>query len=211
MEPVRGESLDELSKRSGPLPPDRAGYLVWQVLGALSHAHNAGMVHGDIKPSNLIVAGGSSIKIVNFGSAKNADAGQSTSDSSLAGSPVFTAPEQLRSESVDDRADLYACGVVFYSLLTGTLPFKAGTRAELVRAILHDPPTPASTHIPDLPGWCRAIIDKALEKAPINRFQTANEFRGALTTAIGSAAGLPAPNLDASTVFEGAKTGLGIP
>ena len=106
------------------------------------------------------------------------------------GTPVYTAPEQLLSESVDGRADLYSCGVVFYRLLTGTLPFKAGNRAELMQAILRDPPTPASTYLPDLPDWCGTIINKALAKAPADRFQTAEEFRGALTTAIGSAAGL---------------------
>ena len=97
MELVRGESLDQLLKRSGPLPPERAGYLVWQVLGALSPAHEAGIVHGDIRPSNLMVFGGS-MKILDFGLASFADAARPTTDSSLTATPVYMAPEQVRAD-----------------------------------------------------------------------------------------------------------------
>ena len=126
MELVRGESLDQLLKRSGPLPPERAGYLVWQVLGALSPAHEAGIVHGDIRPSNLMVFAGS-MKVLDFGLARFADAGRPTTDSSLTATPVYMAPEQVRSEGVDHRADLYSCGVVFYNLLTGTVHSRPAT------------------------------------------------------------------------------------
>ena len=205
MELVRGESLEQLLKRSGPLPPERAGYLVWQVLGALSPAHEAGIVHGDIRPSNLMVFAGS-MKVLDFGLARFADAGRPTTDSSLTATPVYMAPEQVRSEGVDQRADLYSCGVVFYNLLTGTVPFKAGNRVELMRMVSNDPPTPASTYLPDLPDWCAKLIDKALAKAPVDRFQTAEEFRSALTTEIGSATGTPPRKLGTPAVFEGAPT-----
>jgi len=205
MELVRGESLEQLLKRSGPLPPERAGYLVWQVLGALSPAHEAGIVHGDIRPSNLMVFAGS-MKVLDFGLARFADAGRPTTDSSLTATPVYMAPEQVRSEGVDRRADLYSCGVVFYNLLTGTVPFKAGNRVELMRMVSNDPPTPASTYLPDLPDWCGKLIDTALAKAPIDRFQTAKEFRRALTTAIGGATGFPERKLSTPAVFEGAPT-----
>jgi serine/threonine-protein kinase len=205
MELVRGESLDQLLKRSGPLPPERAGYLVWQVLGALNPAHEAGIVHGDIRPSNLMVFG-NSMKILDFGLARFAGGEQPTTESSLTATPVYMAPEQVQSEGVDRRADLYSCGVVFYYLLVGTVPFKAGNRVELMRKIVNDPPTPASTYLPDLPDWCVKLLDKALAKAPIDRFQTAEEFRGALTTAIGSATGIAAPKLSTPAVFEGAPT-----
>jgi serine/threonine-protein kinase len=112
----------------------------------------------------------------------------------------------VRSEFVDHRADLYSCGVVFYNLLAGTVPFKAVNRVELMRMIVNDPPTPASTYLPDLPDWCGKLIDKALAKAPIDRFQTAEEFRSALTTAIGSATGMAAQKLSSPAVFEGAPT-----
>jgi serine/threonine-protein kinase len=205
MELVRGESLDQLLKRSGPLLPERAGYLVWQVLGALKPAHEAGIVHGDIRPSNLMVFG-NSMKILDFGLARFADAEQPTTDSSLTATPVYMAPEQVQAEGIDRRADLYSCGVVFYYLLVGTVPFKAGNRVELMRKIVNEPPTPASTYLPDLPDWCVKLLDKALAKAPIDRFQTAEEFRGALTTAIGSATGIAAPKLSTPAVFEGAPT-----
>ena len=84
---------------------------------------------------------------------------------------------------------------MFYNLLTGTVPFKAGNRVELMRMVVNNPPTPISTYLPDLPHWCGKLIDKALAKAPNDRFQTAEEFRSALTTAIGSATGIPARKL----------------
>ena len=188
MELVRGETLDQLSQRSGPLPPERAAYLVAQVLGALGHAHQAGIVHRDLKPANIMVTDLGGIKIMDFGIARVAGAEHLTNDGHMMGTPAYMAPEQVMAKEVDGRADLYSCGVVFYRLLTGTLPFQADTAIGMVQKQLSDQPTPAHAHRADLPEWCETILDRALAKSPADRFQTAEEFRAALMSAIGSVA-----------------------
>lgn len=204
MELVRGESLAQLSRRCGPLPPARAAYLVWQILGGLARAHQAGLVHRDLKPSNVIVTDGGAIKIIDFGLSRIAVADRSTDHAAL--TPSYLTPEQLMSKDVDNRTDLYACGVIFYGLLTGMPPFKAANPVELMRKQLRERPTPLSTYLPDLPEWCQSVIDKALATEPGNRYQTADEFRQALMKAIGSASGLAAADGITPSVFEGAPT-----
>lgn len=202
---IRGESLDQLSKRSGPLPPERAAYLVWQVLGGLAAAHKAGLVHRDIKPSNVIVTDGGAIKIIDFGLARIAEPDGAV-ESRDARATMYMAPEQLLSKPIDSRADLYACGVLFYSLLTGMPPFAATDPVELTQKQLLEPPTPAADYLPDIDAWCQPILNRALAKQPIDRFQTAEEFREALMNAIGSTAGTSPAEVFSSAVFEGAPT-----
>jgi hypothetical protein len=94
------------------------------------------------------------------------------------------APEQVLGREIDGRADLYSVGVVLYRLLTGQLPFKADTAISMVQMQISEPPTPIVTFRPDLPPWCTAIVDRALAKSPFDRFQGAEEFRGALMSAV---------------------------
>jgi serine/threonine-protein kinase len=188
MELVRGETLDQLSQRSGALPPERAAYLVGQVLGALGHAHKAGIVHRDLKPANIMVTDLGGIKIMDFGIARVAGAEHLTSDGLIMGTPAYMAPEQVLSKDLDGRADLYSCGVVFYRLLTGALPFQSDTAIGMVQKQLTEMPTPPRTYRADLPAWCSTILDRALAKDPADRYQTAEEFRSALMAAIGNVA-----------------------
>jgi eukaryotic-like serine/threonine-protein kinase len=186
MELIRGETLDQLSVRSGPLPPDRAAYLVAQVLGALEHAHRAGIVHRDLKPANVMVTEHGGIKIMDFGIARVSGAEHLTNDGHMMGTPAYMAPEQVLAKEVDHRADIYSCGVVFYRLLTGKLPFEADTAIGMVQKQLSDAPKPAHEHRADLPDWCQTVLDRALAKSPADRYQTCMEFRDALLAAIGA-------------------------
>jgi len=188
MELVRGETLEHLAKRCGPLPPERAAYLVGQVLDALEHAHGAGIVHRDLKPANVMVTEHGGVKIMDFGIARVAGAEHLTSDGHMMGTPAYMAPEQVVAKEVDARADLYAAGVLFYRLLTGNLPFQADTAIGMVQKQLSDQPTPAHVHRADLPDWCEDVLTRALQKSPADRFQTAEEFRGVLLSRIGAAA-----------------------
>jgi serine/threonine-protein kinase len=176
MELVRGETLEHLAKRCGPLPPERAAYLVGQVLDALEHAHGAGIVHRDLKPANVMVTEHGGVKIMDFGIARVAGAEHLTSDGHMMGTPAYMAPEQVVAKEVDARADLYAAGVLFYRLLTGNLPFQADTAIGMVQKQLSDQPTPAHVHRADLPDWCEDVLTRALQKSPADRFQTAEEF-----------------------------------
>ncbi len=188
MELIRGETLDQLSLRSGPLPPERAAYLVAQVLGALDHAHRAGIVHRDLKPANVMVTEHGGIKIMDFGIARVAGAEHLTNDGHMMGTPAYMAPEQVLAKEVDRRADIYSCGVVFYRLLTGKLPFEADTAIGMVQKQLSEAPTPAHQYRADLPDWCQTMLDRALAKSPADRYQTGEEFRSALLTAINQSA-----------------------
>ena len=185
MEFVRGETLDKLSERLGPIDPDRSAYLIDLILSALEHAHRAGVVHRDIKPANVMVSDEGGIKIMDFGIARVLGAEQKTIDFRLMGTPADMSPEQVMGEEVDGRSDLYSVGVLFYRLLTGALPFSADTALGMLQRQIRDNPTPLHVHRPSLPAWCDQIVQRALAKTPADRFQSAEEFRDALSRATG--------------------------
>ena len=184
MELLRGETFDALSARIGPMPIERAAYLCSQVLDALGHAHRAGIVHRDLKPANLMLTEGGIVKVMDFGIARVIGTEHLTSDGYMMGTPAYMAPEQVLGGEVDGRADLYSMGVVLYRLLTGTLPFKAETPIAMVQKQLKDPPTPLRRFRAELPLWCEELLDRSLAKPPEQRFQTADDFRGALVRAM---------------------------
>jgi serine/threonine protein kinase len=180
MEFVRGETLDAISDRLGPLPPEQAAYLVDKVLSGLEHAHRAGIVHRDMKPANVMVTEDGGVKIMDFGIARARGAEHVTVDGYMIGTPAYMPPEQVLGQSVDGRSDLYSVGVILYRLLTGALPFTADTAIAVVVQQISAAPTPLHVHREGLPGWCATILQRALAKSPDDRFQTAEEFREAL-------------------------------
>jgi serine/threonine-protein kinase len=187
MELVRGETLDGVAGRGGPMEPDAAAFVADQILAALEHAHRAGIVHRDMKPANVMVTDSGAIKIMDFGIARVRDAEQKTIDGRLMGTPGYMPPEQLLGQEVDARADLYSVGVLFYRLLSGAMPFAADTAVEMLQRQIRDVPTELRFHDANLPSWCEAIVQRALARSPADRFQSAAEFRGALERGIGHA------------------------
>jgi eukaryotic-like serine/threonine-protein kinase len=196
MEFVRGETLDKLSERLGPIAPDRSAYLIDLILSALEHAHREGVVHRDVKPANVMMTNEGSIKIMDFGIARVLNAEQKTVDFRLMGTPAYMSPEQVMGEEVDGRSDLYSVGVLFYRLVTGALPFTADTALSMLQRQIRDTPTPVHVHRPSLPAWCDQIVQRALAKTPADRFQSAEEFRDALSRATG-----PLPAADFARTF----------
>ncbi len=184
MEFVRGETFHDLSDRLGPLAPPQAAHLCMQVLDALGHAHRGGVVHRDLKPANLMITDGGAVKVMDFGIARVLGTEHFTHGGYMMGTPAYMAPEQVLGREIDGRADLYSVGVVLYRLLTGQLPFKADTAISMVQMQISEAPTPIATFRPDLPAWCTAIVDRALAKSPSDRFQSAEEFRAALVSAV---------------------------
>ena len=184
MEFVRGETLQALSERVGPLEPPQVAHICIQILNALSHAHRAGIVHRDLKPANVMVTDGGMVKIMDFGIARMLGGEQLTHAGSMMGTPAYMAPEQVLGQEVDGRADLYAVGVLFYRLLSRELPFKADTAIAMAQKQVADAPTPIAAFRPNLPAWCESIIIKALAKAPADRYQTAEAFRAAILGAV---------------------------
>lgn len=172
MDLVIGEPLSARLAREGRLPPAEAGRIALQLLDALGHAHGRGVVHRDVKPANILLAADSGdLRLGDFGLAQLGH-GDPEEAGGLYGSPAWMAPEQVRGEAVDHRADLWAAGVVLYEALTGRRPFE-GRMPAVLNAILETEPPPPSRAAPGLdPGWNR-VLARALAKSPEARFANA--------------------------------------
>jgi hypothetical protein len=194
MELVRGQTFEQLMEHSGPMPVERAATLAGQILDALGHAHRAGIVHRDLKPANLMLTDAGIVKVMDFGIARISGTERMTSDGFMVGTPAYMAPEQVRGDEVDGRADLYAAGVVFYRLLTGKLPFKADTAVAMINSQLNDRPMSPRDLRTDLPDWLDAVLMRSLAKRPADRYQTADEFRRALNSLDAMSGLLPLPD-----------------
>lgn len=164
-----GQTLKE-RLREGPLPVEESISLALQAAEGLHAAHNAGIVHRDIKPANLIVTSQGTLKILDFGIAKLQRASDLTRPGTKLGTVAYMAPEQVRGETVDGRADLWALGVVLYEMLTGTQPFTGGYEQAVFQAILHDVPEPVQTRRREVPEGLAQVLDRALQKAPDARY-----------------------------------------
>ena len=181
MEFVDGEPLRDRIDR-GPLPLDQVIAIARQAAAALDYAHANGVVHRDFKAANIILSDTGHLKIVDFGLARREDAAESTMLSAVpagtpAGTPYAMAPEQVRGDRADARADIWALGVLLYEMSAGQKPFAAPSVPELFSAILRDAPRP----LPDsVPATLRAIIARCLEKDPGGRYPDAGAVRAAL-------------------------------
>jgi serine/threonine-protein kinase len=177
MEYVQGCALDEYVKQRPELHLEDAISAMQQVLGGLAYAHGKDVVHRDVKPSNLLVTRDGLVKITDFGIAKIG--GISTQTGLLVGTPQYMAPEQYMGGVVDHRCDIHAAGAVLYELLTGTPAF-TGSSSEVMYKVCHEVPKPMSSVDPSIPKVFDAIVAKALEKLPANRYASALDFQQAL-------------------------------
>ena len=187
MEYLEGADLGRVLEDHGRLPVESAVDYVLQACDAVAEAHSMGIVHRDIKPQNLFLTrrlgGAPMVKVLDFGISKfsTVTGSRLTQTSSVMGSPLYMAPEQMRSaHNVDPRADIWALGVVLYELLTACVPFDAESMPELCLKVVHDPPLPPEALRPDLPAGLRAILARCLEKDPARRFAHGGELAAAL-------------------------------
>ncbi len=163
-------------------PPRGTAYFRWvaevglQSADALAHAHHQGVIHRDVKPSNLLIDGKGNIWVTDFGLARRlADPGLTHHDS-LLGTPRYMSPEQARTGSIDGRTDVYSLGATLYELLTLRPPFDGRSAAELIDQIGQDEPAPPTTIDPRVPRDLETIVLKALAKRPADRYLTAAEL-----------------------------------
>ena len=175
MDFVPGQSLERLLDTKGHLAPDDAIKIVRQLALGLVAAHQRGVVHRDLKPANVLIGEDDEARITDFGVARSAGNTGITASGVIIGTPEYLSPEQARADPVDGRSDLYALGLIFFEMLTGTLPFRGGTPAEmLAQRIVRDPPPP-DTIRSDLPGFAVRLCARLLELKPSRRFQSAEE------------------------------------
>lgn len=186
---VEGESLGERLERDGTLPPEEAVALLQQMAEALDYIHARGIVHRDVKPSNVLVLPDGTVKITDFGIAHLSWA-PITRTGELIGSPAYMAPEQIALGDVEPASDVYALGVVAYQCLTGERPFNGKSVGALLRSVVYDTPPAATERNPSLPGRVDAVLARALAKDPDERFACARDFVAALKDSL-ETAGLP--------------------
>lgn len=180
MELVEGQSLKELIAK-GPLPVDRAVRIAADAAKALGAAHDAGVVHRDVKPGNLLIDTKGRVRVADFGLAKDLSDASLTATGTVVGTPSYMAPEQAAGEisRISPRTDVYALGAVLYEMLTGRPPF-TGTALAVLRQIDSQAPTPLSKLNPAVPSAVEAVVMRALEKEPEPRFANGKELAMAL-------------------------------
>ena len=179
MEHVEGHTLaEELSR--GPITSDHAASIAASIAAALSVAHAAGVVHRDVKPSNVLLTPSGEVKVTDFGIARAVDDDTLTRPSGIVGSAPYLSPEQLRGEVGDARSDIYALGVVLFQMLTGRLPFEADTAMAMAFKHLEEQPRPPAELEPGIPEALDAVVLRALAKDPADRFDSADELVAAL-------------------------------
>ena len=176
---VETGTLGELLQRK-PLPLPQIRKIVSQVADALGHAHARGLVHRDVKPSNILIDEDGNSLLTDFGIAKMVEGTiQFTQTGAILGTPAYMSPEQIRGVTLDGRSDIYSLGVVLYEMATGRPPYVAETPPAIFVKHLHDPLPPPRTFNPNLPASVERVILKALTKDPAQRYATAGELANA--------------------------------
>ncbi len=182
MEYVEGETLKDHIRREGRYGPGEAVRIALELLAGVQVAHGAHIVHRDIKSQNILIDQAGTVKVTDFGIAK-ADDSQMTEAGSILGTAQYLAPEQAKGEPVDERTDLYSVGVVFYEMLTGSLPFRGDSAVTVALKHVNEQPAEPAELVPGLPYSLNQIVLKALAKDPDLRYRSAAEFTADLVAA----------------------------
>ncbi len=196
MEFVDGRTLRDLLRDDRRLLPERAAEITDGVLRALDYSHRNGIVHRDIKPGNVMLTRAGDVKVMDFGIARAVADGQltMTQTAQVIGTAQYLSPEQARGERVDARSDLYSTGCLLYELLTGRPPFTGDSPVAIAYQHVKEDPVPPSQVDPEVPAWADAIVLKAMQKDPADRYQSAGEMRNDIQRAL-SGAPVAAPML----------------
>jgi hypothetical protein len=169
MEYIDGVTLDRHAGPQTLLPPGVVLSVMTQAGAALDFAHRANVIHRDVKPANLMLQRDGTVKVTDFGLAKNPSANL-TQAGVLLGTPSYMSPEQIQGRELDGRSDLFSLGVVLYELLTGVRPFDADSISTIIYRVLYEDPRPPAAHNPALPPELNLVIGKALAKTPEKRY-----------------------------------------
>jgi serine/threonine protein kinase len=170
MEYIKGQSLENLLEK-GSIPHTKACAWVAEVATALAVAHRKGVIHGDVKPANILIAEDDRLKLTDFGMARLAS--RDSKDTPLLGSPAYWCPEQIVGKPQDARSDIFSLGVVLYELVTGRRPFDAESLQGICSRILSSTPLPPSHANPSIPAALNEVIASCLAKDPTQRCASA--------------------------------------
>ena len=177
---VEGRSLREVLERDGRMAPERAVRIARQVASALEEAHRAGVVHRDLKPGNVLLDADDNAYVTDFGVARSLGGDGLTRAGAVVGTPDYLSPEQIAGEPVDGRTDLYALGILLYEMLTGELPFRAGSQSEMLAQRLAGRARDLSDSGVVVPAWLRAVVRRLLERSPARRYPDAGALGAGL-------------------------------
>jgi serine/threonine-protein kinase len=175
MELVNGRTLREMSAKTR-IPVPQVLQYTRQVLAALDYAHSHGVVHRDVKPTNIMITQDGQTKLLDFGIAISDRSAELTAPGFMVGSINYMSPEQIAGDKATTKSDIYSVGVMLYEILTGKLPAQGENNFEIMRAHMNERPIPPSEIDPRLPQSLSAAVLRALEKGPSDRFASAHEF-----------------------------------
>lgn len=186
MEFVQGRTIREIMAQSGPFTSAHALEIISSVLAGLSSAHDAGFVHRDIKPENVLITHDGHIKVTDFGLARviNDTPVSDSTGAVLLGTMAYLSPEQVQQLAVDQRSDVYSCGILLYEMLTGLVPFTGSSPLEVAYQHVNSSVSAPSSIQPDVPPAVDHLVLAATRKSPTERIQSAREFRDVVVRAI---------------------------
>jgi serine/threonine protein kinase len=199
LEYMEGRTLSAILEEEGALEVEWALSLARQVAQGLAHADQAGVVHRDIRPANIMVAPSGLAKIMDLGLARGADLSRLTATGVL-GSPQYLSPEQAEGKEADIRSDIYSLGVTLFEMLTGQRPYEADSTVDIVLKHLQEPVLSLREFNEEIPGEVDELVKRCLAKAPEERFQTPGELIEAIDGALRGSEGKTPPGMEAALV-----------
>ncbi len=175
---LTGEDLDKKIKRGDPIPVARKIEILMSIADGLGYAHNASIVHRDVKPANVRVLEDGTVKVMDFGIAKSLQTDSNLTQTGITlGTSAYLAPEQIRGEAIDRRTDVFAMGILAYELLAYRKPFRGEHLSTILYKILNETPEPIDTLVQDVPPALVAAVNRCIAKSPAERYPTMEELR----------------------------------